>query len=639
MKKLGRMSIVVFMLFASLPITNVQAVAKSVAVSTYDQLHDAIYNGDTNITLNANIDAATLSNEAEEKALKVSGGKTTTIDLNAKTVTSPADGKNYYRHFLVADSTLSLKNGNLIVGGTGTNSSNGTGAYGSIFAENAELNLENLYLKNTRPWGLNVKTANSKSILKNVSIDSTYGGGIEISGGSASVYGGTFTQKGYFDHCSTNVSVSGGGELNVYSGTFTSENFGAYVFNSGGTINIQGGDFTATKAVLKVDKSVTNNPSIVNISGGTFNGPLQIADGVEFKITAGLFSNTGLAKDKFLSYVDSASKVVEMDNALLVYPKVTKVTLSATDLKVEKNTSTQLTATLAPVGSLESVAWTSSDESVATVDKTGKVKGLKAGTAIIRATAENVSTTCYVTVFEIKPPTSNDDVVLGEGSASIVKGVVKDVIENIDKQNVISEDTKVKLEKALEEGKVISVLPKIEKQEESAITKENITKVENVMKETTAHNNVSKIAQFHDLSMVLTADENPLGVIHELSNKIKITIAIPDDLIKDGRKFYMIRVHDDDKAERIDGELIDNNFTFETDKFSLYALAYEEAKVEDPILPENPTGPNTPNITNKPTAPSTGDTNDLNELFALIAGSAMIIGFSVLRRRKICKRL
>ena len=638
MKKIGRISIVVIMIFAVMPIADVQAVSKNIVVSTYDELHDAIYSGNANITLNKDINVATLSNEAEEKALKVSGGKTTVIDLNAKTLTSPADGKNYYRHFLVEDSTVSLKNGNMIVGGTGTNSSNGTGAYGSIFAESAELNLENLYLKNTRPWGLNVKMANSKSILKNVSIDSIYGGGIEISGGSASIYDGNFTQKGYFDHCSTNVSVSGGGELNVYSGTFTSENFGAYVFNSGGTINIQGGDFTATKAVLKVDKSTTDNPSIVNISGGTFNGPLQIADGVEFKITAGLFSNSGLSKEKFSSYVDGASKVVEIDNSLLVYPKVTKVTLSAADLKVEKNTTTQFFATVAPVGSLESVVWTSSDESVATVDKIGKVKGLKAGTTTIRATADKFSATCNVTVFEIKPPTSNENVLLGEGSANLIKDVVKDVIKNIDRQNVISEDTKVKLEKALEEGKIISVIPKIERQEVSTITKENVRKVENVMKETTAQGSVSKIVQYHDLSMVLTADENYLGVIHELSNKIKITIRIPEELIKEHRNFYMIRVHNDGKAERIDGELVDNKFTIETDRFSLYALAYEEAKAED--VPENPTDtntPSTPNVENKPTAPSTGDVNDLNKWFALIAGSLMLIGVGILCRRKINK--
>lgn len=41
-----------------------------------------------------------------------------------------------------------------------------------------------------------MKTKNSKSILKNVSIDSTYDGGIEISGRSASVYGGMINIQG-----------------------------------------------------------------------------------------------------------------------------------------------------------------------------------------------------------------------------------------------------------------------------------------------------------------------------------------------------------------------------------------------------------------------------------------------------------
>lgn len=46
-----------------------------------------------------------------------------------------------------------------------------------------------------------------------------------------------------------------------------------------------------------------------------------------------------------------------------------------------------------------SISWTSSDESIVTVDQNGTLKGLKAGTATITASATGVSDTCEVTVY------------------------------------------------------------------------------------------------------------------------------------------------------------------------------------------------------------------------------------------------
>ncbi|SDL27023.1 Leucine rich repeat-containing protein [Sarcina sp. DSM 11001] len=65
--------------------------------------------------------------------------------------------------------------------------------------------------------------------------------------------------------------------------------------------------------------------------------------------------------------------------------------------------SLQLTATITPSdATVKSIIWTSSDDSVATVDKDGKVEGQKAGTATITATAADGSgatATCTVTVL------------------------------------------------------------------------------------------------------------------------------------------------------------------------------------------------------------------------------------------------
>ena len=71
------------------------------------------------------------------------------------------------------------------------------------------------------------------------------------------------------------------------------------------------------------------------------------------------------------------------------------------EIKMDKTT---LTVVVGKTGQLkatgvESVTWISSDETVATVDSTGKVTGVKAGSATITATAEGAtSAACVVTV-------------------------------------------------------------------------------------------------------------------------------------------------------------------------------------------------------------------------------------------------
>ena len=81
--------------------------------------------------------------------------------------------------------------------------------------------------------------------------------------------------------------------------------------------------------------------------------------------------------------------------------KVTEITLAA--LAIYVGESKAITATVKPDDATnKELTWTSSDETVATVDATGKVTGKKIGTATITATARDgsgVSGSCTVTVL------------------------------------------------------------------------------------------------------------------------------------------------------------------------------------------------------------------------------------------------
>ena len=112
--------------------------------------------------------------------------------------------------------------------------------------------------------------------------------------GTATVADCTFTQKNYYDHCSSTLSVSGGSTLNVSGGTYTSESGRAlYVFSSGGYINVSGGTFSGAKEVIRAEIDTNTYPEYeggLKITGGDFTGPITITSPASLTITGGTFS-------------------------------------------------------------------------------------------------------------------------------------------------------------------------------------------------------------------------------------------------------------------------------------------------------------------------------------------------------------
>ena len=93
---------------------------------------------------------------------------------------------------------------------------------------------------------------------------------------------------------------------------------------------------------------------------------------------------------------------------------ITAAPKPATDIKLNKSETTiytgnteTLVATVEPSDTTDTVVWTSSKESVATVDNTGKVTAVAPGTATITAKAGDKTATCTVTV-ENAPCTHTD---------------------------------------------------------------------------------------------------------------------------------------------------------------------------------------------------------------------------------------
>jgi len=106
--------------------------------------------------------------------------------------------------------------------------------------------------------------------------------------------------------------------------------------------------------------------------------------------------------------ITRAEAIVLLDRALAYSGKegeivpVTGVKLNKDKLSLSVGSTAQLEAIIEPANATnKNVTWSSSDEEIATVDETGKVKGIKVGTATITVTTEdgNKTAACEVDVY------------------------------------------------------------------------------------------------------------------------------------------------------------------------------------------------------------------------------------------------
>ena len=134
------------------------------------------------------------------------------------------------------------------------------------------------------------------------------------------------------------------------------------------------------------------------------------------------------------------------------------------------------------------------------------------------------------------------------------------------------------------------------------------------------------VGLYLDVNLFKKVGSNDATKVTETNGKVKASIVIPESLWKSGRTFEIIRVHDG-VATAIEGTYDENThvFTFETDKFSTYALAYKDQKTSSDsgnVVSEKSNSP-------VPTSPKTGDLDDLGLWYFLIIVS--IGGLGLLR--------
>lgn len=133
------------------------------------------------------------------------------------------------------------------------------------------------------------------------------------------------------------------------------------------------------------------------------------------------------------------------------------------------------------------------------------------------------------------------------------------------------------------------------------------------------------VGQYIDISLFKKIGSNPKEAVSQTEEKVKVTITIPENLKNTDasviRSYYIIRVHEG-VATVLDGTYDEATgaYTFETDQFSTYAIAYKDV-------------PASANGGDEGEAPKSGDSAALFMLLALLAVSGGALLLSLKKKR------
>lgn len=584
----------------------------------------------TKVTLNLN--GHTITNDSSH-TIKNMG----TLDINGEgTIDNVTHGKAAINNDLEATATLN--------GGTYTRSQengsdsadDGGNSYYNIVNHGTMTINENVVVKQNGQFSSLLENGwqdGSQNISGTPSVLTINGG--TFSGGLNTIknddYGQLTINNGTFKNVSQ-AALLNWNIATVNGGTFTSDN--SNVILNGrlddtmdkGILTITGGKFVAAKGkdvIAKMSKGNEDSLKDVTITGGTYSSDVR-------------------------QYVDSGFNVHYVDGEYIIAPMADKITLSSTQENIHVGDSLTLKATVEPSDSLDAVTWSSSNKTVATVDANGKVTAIGAGKATITAKAGNQTARCEVTVYEVESgveapiiDTSKpvDEVTVGINDEESQKNIsdtltsIVDDITNGKEVTSVSDETVENIREAIDNGQVISTEVQVTSVEETEVNAQDKKVLEDHIDE-----NVN-IAQYLDINILVKADNQVIGEINQLNKEITFTVAIPEDLMKEGRTFYVIRVHDG-KAEKLDTvENEDGTLTFKTDKFSTYALAYEDVQEPTPMpIPDftpdnNQQVTNTQNTQETAKEPKTGDTSNIALYGAMALISLGLVGAIVLKKK------
>ena len=415
-------------------------------------------------------------------------------------------------------------------------------------------------------------------------------------GGNVTVENGIFASTDYY-------TIKNLGNMTIKGGTFgqTDEK------NTGNSSLIANGWYSTIDEGVAAPTTGTEAQAIMTINGGTFNHytttvTIKSDDWSKTTINGGNFLSkngrliqaTGevlITNGNFIGYNDvlllngNGSEGYQPANIT-----ITGGTYSAKAI-VWPFTSGTLTISGGTFNDIESIVNTEKEGKEATYIISGGEFAIDVNEYLENGLYATKTGDLYVVG---KPVVESEIEVINPEKIEEVKEVTVGVKEN-EKTNDILSSSILKDTKLAEKTKDISVNVNVEIE---TIKEETATEeVKTAMKSIKEKAGKATVASFFDISILVknanTGDH--LGNVTNLTEEIELMILLPENLkntdAKLNRNYYVLREHDG-KVDTIKTELSKDGkyLVFKTDKFSTYALAYEDVEKVEEKVPQTSDG-------------------------------------------------
>lgn len=440
-----------------------------------------------------------------------------------------------------------------------------------------------------------------------------------------------------------NIATDGG--INVYncvnvvlrntniSANVTGHDYYSVWGDAGSQIIIESGTYTNVKdgtntdALLGMSTSHDIEPAFV-IKGGTFItnfGKLALGEGYHQPIVYGGTFNCNV--EQYL-----AEGVSMEQNANGDYVVGYKIELDNSQIT---GGSISVSKTIADAGEKIQVTYQADEgyklKEISVMDSNGNNITLNSDNTFIMpesnvtisAVFEKYSTEVMAPEIDIKEPVQ--EVEIGVTDLNKVDEILKNTLADVVKDNP---ELNSKVENA-------DVIIKVEIDNNATIAETIKEKIETAIKEL---DNDTKIADYFDILIEIKANNIKVGELTELNSPITLMVALPESLQKgeEGylRTYYIVREHDN-KVEILNATLSEDGkyLTFESDKFSTFALAFVDKKIEqDKEIDQKPE--TTPS---KPVNVDTGSSITENIIALAVAVSGICILFAIRKKKYSCK--